>query len=244
MKGFLVLQDKTVFEGKFHGQSNWPAVGEVVFNTSMVGYQEILTDPSYYQQIIVMTAPEQGNYGVANTERESDQIWAQGFICLQLNQTQDQSRGQLSEELAEYKIPALSEIDTRLLTLHIREQGTPWGAIVVARNSEEAIEKSLPLIEEKKKKVAKDWVYETSTKETIFLKGQGPKGRVAIYDFGAKGSITEQLVSRFSEVAIFNSRASSKTILDWAPQGIVLSNGPGNPTDVVGAVEQIGRAHV
>lgn len=239
MTGYLVLQDKTVFEGKFHGDPHWSGVGEVVFNTSMVGYQEILTDPSYYQQIIVMTAPEQGNYGVTNLERESKKIWAEGFICLELNQNQREQRKNLSDELAEFKKPALSGIDTRTLTLYLRDRGTPWGAVLQAKSVDQAIQKAQSLIEERKLKVSKDWVYDTSLKEPLFLKGKGQKGRVAIYDFGAKDSITNQLLLRFSEVAVFNSRTLAKTIQDWSPHGIVLSNGPGNPEDVVQAPVEI-----
>lgn len=237
--GFLILEDKTVFEGLFTGQKDWGAAGEVVFNTSMLGYQEVITDPSYYQQIVVMTAPEQGNYGVSSDERESEKVWAQGFVSLELNEPDNKDKKSLTAELGEFKRPALTQLDTRALTLHLRSRGTPWGAIVQGTDREKAMTEALSLIAEKKKSVPKDWVYEASRKETKVFKGQGKQGRVALYDFGVKTSIIEQLLKRFSDVAVFNSRAAAKEILDWAPHGLVLSNGPGDPADVVGATQEV-----
>lgn len=239
MKGFLVLEDKTVFEGEWVGDSSWTGVGEVVFNTSMTGYQEVITDPSYFTQIVVMTAPEQGNYGVVNSERESKKVYAEGFICVELNDCEAPGRKNLKAELGEFKRPALTQIDTRSLTLYLRSRGTPWGALLYASDKKEAIEMALKMITEKKSGSAKDWCFEVSEKEMQILKGKGPKGRVAVYDFGVKTSIIEQLQLRFSEVAVFNSRIESKKILDWNPQGLVLTNGPGDPADVKVATSEV-----
>jgi carbamoyl-phosphate synthase small subunit len=232
LNGYLVLQNGEVFGGAYVGDDAWSAVGEVVFNTSMAGYQEILTDPSYYQQIIVMTAPMEGNYGVALAEREASKIWAQGFVCLELSTKYTEGRSTLLTELAEFKRPALTGVDTRRLTLELRRHGTPWGAIVQALSQDEAIKKATALIKERQQLVSKDWVYEVSVGARQVHKGEGKKGRIAVLDYGAKENILRELKARFSEVAIFNSRATAKEILDWAPNGIMLTNGPGDPSAV------------
>lgn len=240
MTGYLVLEDKTTFEGQWHGDPTWTGVGEVVFNTSMMGYQEIITDPSYFRQIVVMTTPEQGNYGVAVEERESKVVHAEAFICVALNKCAGRiSRHDLNEELAAFGRPALSDIDTRSLTLHLRSKGTPWGAVVAADSCTLALDKALPLILTGKKSVPGDWPYEVSVKEKVSLKGQGKKGRVAVLDFGTKANIVKELQARFAEVGIFNSRTSSREILDWNPEGVVLTNGPGDPSLVEKAVGEI-----
>ncbi len=244
--GFLILEDQTVFRGQWNGNSSHIGVGEVVFNTSMGGYQEILTDPSYYQQIIVMTAPEQGNYGVADTERESKKVWAEGFVCVNLNATLRDDRKNLQTELDEFSRPGLSDIDTRSLTLHLRDRGTPWGVMI---SQAEAQKQGLDseskkqefvknLITRRRDSISKDWCYETSAKETKIYQGQGVKGRVALLDLGTKENILQQLLLRFKEVSVFNSRASASEILDWSPQGLVLSNGPGDPGNVLGAAAE------
>jgi carbamoyl-phosphate synthase small subunit len=240
--GFLVLEDQTIFEGQWTGNSNWTGVGEVVFNTSLVGYQEILTDPSYYQQIIVMTAPEQGNYGVIDSERESEKIWAQGFVCVEFNQSLGSNlpgRGELSDELAKFERPVLSDIDTRTLTIHLRSRGTPWGAMLCAQNRDEALMRANVLIKERKSSVSSDWVYDVSRSKTEMVQGKASRGRVAVLDYGAKDNIIRSLQKRFKEIAIFNSRASVTEILDWAPNGVMLTNGPGDPATVQNAVETV-----
>jgi len=240
LTGYLVLEDKTIFEGEWHGDPNWNGVGEVVFNTSMTGYQEIITDPSYFQQIIVMTTPEQGNYGVAVEERESKVVQVEAFICLELNSCGGRKdRHDLIEELGAFGRPALSHIDTRSLTLHLRSNGTPWGAVVAADSSTAAIEKALLLITGRKKSASGDWPFKVSVKERQTLKGHGKKGRVAVIDFGSKANIVKELQNRFAEVGIFNSRSGSREILDWSPMGVVLTNGPGDPMDVEKAVGEI-----
>lgn len=236
MKGYIGLEDGTLFEGNWQGSVDSSA-GEVVFNTSMVGYQEIVTDPSYHRQIIVMTAPEQGNYGVIGSERESEQVWVKGFVCVNLNESFSEGRDQFSGELANFSTPALSGVDTRSLTLHLRDQGTPWGAMVKADNPEEAKKLIQAKIQEGKKAAGDDWVYEVTTKNRIDLKGRKRKGRVAIIDYGVKKNIVSELQQRFKDVAIFGSRTPVSEILEWDPDGIMLTNGPGDPSQVKGSVE-------
>lgn len=240
MKGYLILENGQTWSGQWHGNEQKQAIGEVVFNTSMLGYQEILTDPSYYQQIVVMTAPEQGNYGVAEAEMESERIWAQGFVCVNMNSAIQEGRGQLSSELNQYHVPALSQINTRQLTLHLREKGTPWGALVSEPDFLKlGQEKILKLIADHKNSIDSDWVYHVSQAAKSVHQGKGNKGRVALLDYGYKKSILNQLLERFQEVAVYNSRTPATEILKWAPNGIVLSNGPGDPGEVQKAVGEI-----
>jgi carbamoyl-phosphate synthase small subunit len=239
LKGFLVLEDKSTYQGHWHGDTSLVAVGEVVFNTSMTGYQEIITDPSYFRQIVVMTTPEQGNYGVAKNERESNQVYAEGFVCVNLNEVLNSPRGSLKDELASFKRPGLSDIDTRALTLHLRERGTPWGALIVAPSEKEAQAKAAKIISEKKNSISQDWVHEVSVEKPEFHKGEGPGGRVGVLDLGTKNNIVGELKLRFQDVGVFGSRTPAETILDWAPDGLVLTNGPGDPAAVEGSVGEI-----
>ena len=227
MSAFLVLETGEVYTGDWHCGQN--RAGEIVFNTSHTGYEEIATDPSYYSQIVVMTAPMQGNYGIDKSFWESKKIWIEGFICLQIqNSNRDQS---WLKRLEENKIPLVSGLDTRELVLRLR-QGTPWGALVRANNEEEARRIAQYLIQQKKK-TEKDWVHVASRKEVEIrsgLKVQGPK--IAVLDFGAKENIFRELAKYSSELKIFPSRATAQEILHYQPDGIMLTNGPGDPADV------------
>lgn len=228
MKGYLVLESGEVYAGLSHGGQD--RAGEVVFNTSHSGYEEIATDPSYFTQIVVMTAPMQGNYGVQDEVWESRKLWIEGFMCLEV---QDTPRDQAwKKRLTDNGIPLLTEIDTRNLVLRLRQGGTPWGALVEAATEEEAKKKAATLIA-KKKEMEKDWVYLTSRPEAEVRRGENMVGpRVAVLDFGSKENILRELQNRCSEVKIFNSRSSIKDILDYNPDGIMLTNGPGDPADV------------
>lgn len=238
MKGFLVLETGEIYEGLWNGGTD--RAGEVVFNTSHSGYEEIATDPSYFSQIVVMTAPMQGNYGVEDKAWESRQMWIEGFICLEVqNSPRDQA---WRNRLAEYKIPLVSELDTRALVMRLRQQGTPWGALVQADNAEEAGKKAKILIA-KKKEMDSDWVYLVSRPTQTPIPGEnlvGPK--IAVIDFGSKENILRELQSRSSEIKIFNSRSSAQEILDYNPDGIMLTNGPGDPASVqvaIGTVKEL-----
>ncbi|KYG63498.1 carbamoyl phosphate synthase small subunit [Bdellovibrio bacteriovorus] len=228
MKGYLVLESGEVYAGLWQGGEN--RAGEVVFNTSHSGYEEIATDPSYFTQIVVMTAPMQGNYGVEDDVWESNRLWIEGFICLEI---QDTERDQAwKKRLTENKIPLLTEIDTRNLVLRLRQGGTPWGALVQATSETDARQKAEALIAEKKK-MDKDWVYLASRKEAETRRGDNMVGpRVAVLDFGSKENILRELQQRCSEIRIFNSRSTVQEIMDYNPDGIMLTNGPGDPADV------------
>ena len=235
MKGYLVLDTGEIYSGVWHAGED--RAGEVVFNTSHSGYEEIATDPSYFSQIVVMTSPMQGNYGVDKSVWESKRLWIEGFICLQI---QSSERDQTwIQRLSENKIPLVSELDTRALVFRLRSGGTPWGALVQAADEATAKSKAAALIQQKQK-MEKDWVYLTSRKEAEVRKGEmmvGPK--VAVLDFGAKENILRQLQLHCSEIKVFPSRASVREILDYKPDAIMLTNGPGDPADVQVAVKTV-----
>lgn len=228
MKAYLVLETGEVYQGIWNGGKS--RAGEVVFNTSHSGYEEIATDPSYFSQIVVMTAPMQGNYSVDDRVWESEQVWIEGFISLQI---QNSSRDKhWLERLTAKGIPLVSELDTRNLVLRLRDQGTPWGALVCATSENEAKIEAQKLIQEKKK-IAKDWVFLTSRKQAQIRQGQMPLGpKVAVLDFGSKENILRQVDLWSSEVKVFNSRASAAEIMQYNPQALILTNGPGDPADV------------
>lgn len=238
-KAFLVLESGDVFEGmQMSEQAKFPEkAGEVVFNTSHSGYEEIATDPSYFSQIVVMTAPMQGNYGVDSQVWESDRMWIQGFVCVQMQNTSRENSW--AKLLIQNQVPILTEVDTRSLVIKLRSQGTPWGALVTADNQQLALEKAFDLIA-KQKNLEADWVYLCSRKQTEDRKGQVVDGpRVAVLDFGAKENILRELELRTSAIRIFPSRADIKAIEDWKPDSLMLTNGPGDPASVLKAPETI-----
>lgn len=233
--GFLVLETGEIFSGRLFGGRE--RAGEVVFNTGHSGYEEMATDPSYFKQILVLTAPMQGNYGAHSEVWESRKIWIEGFVCLEAqNSSRDRS---WREALDKAGVPLLTDIDTRKLVLRLRTQGTPWGALVRAKSSEEAMAKAKDLIRQSKSEDT-DWVYRVSRSSAEFFPGQNPKGpRIAILDFGCKENTVRELKKRAREVAIFPSRTSAEEIRAWKPDGIMLSNGPGDPADVIQATDTV-----
>lgn len=233
--GFLVLESGECFQGEWRGGRE--QAGEVVFNTSHSGYEEIATDPSYFSQIMVMTAPMQGNYGADRAFWESNKVWISGFVCLEMQEsTRDSSWLDL---LDKSEVPVLSDLDTREIVLRLREQGTPWGAVVKAETKEIALKRAQELIAQKKT-IDTDWVYAVSRKQAEFLKGGKSGGpRIAIMDYGCKENTIRELQAASSEVAVFPSRTPSRVIRDWNPSGILLSNGPGDPSLVKESVETV-----
>ena len=233
--GFLVLENGQLFQAVSH-QGGQDRAGEVVFNTSHSGYEEIATDPSYYNQIMVMTAPMQGNYGVSDAVWESDRVHIQGFVCLECG-------ADFESRLASYGVPVLSGVDTRSVVLSLREKGTLWGAVVRHASKKVALSRALHLIKSAQKMKGKDWPFLVSTKKLREFKGKRPTGpRVAVLDFGCKQNIIRELVKRSSQVALFPCRSRAKEILKWKPDGVVLSNGPGDPACVlqsVGVVKEL-----
>lgn len=234
-KGYLCLDTGEVYAGAWRGGE--PRAGEVVFNTSHSGYEEIATDPSYYSQIVLMTAPMQGNYGVDAKVWESRKMWIDGFVALQVQESERDTAW--LKQLDQNQIPVLSDVDTRAITLRLRSGGTPWGALVPAETPEAAVEQARSLMIASKNK-DRDWCWAVSRREVNELRGEKQGGaRVAVLDFGCKENILRELRHRCSQVTVFPSRASVEEIMASSPDGILLSNGPGDPADVKVAVDTV-----
>jgi carbamoyl-phosphate synthase small subunit len=226
---YLILETGEAFPGDFRGGTS--RAGEVVFNTSHSGYEEMATDPSYFSQILVATAPQQGNYGVDRNDWESSRFWIRGFICLEIQSSARDASWLKS--LAAAGVPVLTGLDTRKLVKVLRHQGTTWGAIIDSVDLNQARSEALNKIQEAKNQ-PRDWtqlVCGQKVEDRKGLQADGPK--VALLDFGTKENIVRELLKRCREVRVFPSGATSEEILSWQPDGVLLSNGPGDPADVV-----------
>lgn len=235
MKAYLALEDGTVFEGEAFGATGLKE-GEVVFNTSMTGYQEILTDPSYCGQIVTMTYPLIGNYGINTEDFESAGPKVRGFIVRELCDLPSnwRSKDNLEEFLKEHNIIGIQGIDTRALTRRLRSHGTMRGIITTDEMAREE------LIEAAKKAhglSGQGLVEEVTTKEQYVI--EGDKYRVVLMDFGVKQNIVKWLSRLGCTVIVVPAQTSAEEILKLNPDGIMLSNGPGDPKDVLYAVETI-----
>ncbi|MDD3237474.1 MAG: glutamine-hydrolyzing carbamoyl-phosphate synthase small subunit [Candidatus Gastranaerophilales bacterium] len=226
----LILENGMIFEGESIGATGI-AYGEIVFNTSMSGYQEILTDPSYAEQIIVMTYPEIGNYGINKEDSECGKVQAKGLIvknaCSQ--ESHYKSIMNISDYLKQNNIIALNKVDTRLLTKIIRESGDMSCAITTNEITRELKENI------KKFKVSNNITLEVSTYKKEKIAGCGVK--VAIIDLGAKKSIIENLKKYNADITIFPADIDSKVILEEEFDAVILSNGPGDPKDATKTIE-------
>jgi carbamoyl-phosphate synthase, small subunit len=244
----LVLADGTVFRGRSIGASGQASagqtVGEVVFNTAMTGYQEILTDPSYTKQIVTLTYPHIGNYGVNLEDVESGQVYAAGLIIRDLPLVHSNFRNSqsLSEYLVANKVVAIADIDTRKLTRILREKGAQAGAIIAGEADEaKAIAAAMSLIQgfpgltgmDLAKVVSCSKPYEFTEAEWALGQGfsQPPakKFHVVAYDYGVKRNILRMLVSRGCKVTVVPAQTPAADVLAYQPDGVFLSNGPGDP---------------
>lgn len=237
MKAYLILEDGSVYDGENVGALR-EAVSEIVFNTSMTGYLEVMTDPSYAGQAVVMTYPLIGNYGICYDDMESDRPWIDGLIVRELSEVASNFRNEDSIQnfLIKNNIPCICGIDTRDLTKRLREHGTMNGFITV--DSSFVVEKILQRIKEYS---VKGVVKRTSTKETYSLPGKGK--RVVLIDFGAKKNIARQLQKRGCEVIVVPCDTKAKEILKLKPDGIMLSNGPGDPKENVDIIKEIKKLY-
>ncbi len=249
-EGKLVLEDGTIFEGTVFGATQETA-GEIVFNTSMTGYQEILTDPSYKGEIVTMTYPLIGNYGINLDDFESSLSQVNGFIVKEFCQEPENWRYQkkLEEYLLENEITGMSGIDTRALTKVLRTRGTMKGIITLEdKSNKDLIKKvcSAPGLS------GRDLVKEVTPTEvqTYFPKESAEKNskktrnhmqnhRVVLIDCGAKRNILNSLLGRGCQVIVVPADTPYQKILDYRPDGIMLSNGPGDPQDVAYLVETV-----
>lgn len=235
MQARLILEDGTLFTGKSFG-AQAEKTGEVVFNTGITGYQEVLSDPSYCGQIVTMTYPLIGNYGISRDDFESIVPFISGFVVRRYEPTPSNWRAEynLGRLLQEHNIPGISDIDTRMLTRIIRQHGTMKGIITTSSKSVQELQEmmSSTSIDELRNQVA-----QTSTRQ--LYNSPGSKERIVLVDFGAKNGILRELNKRDCDVVIVPHDTTADEIRRLNPDGIQLSNGPGDPKDVPHAVTMI-----
>lgn len=236
MKAFLILEDGTVFEGTSIGSAR-EVISEIVFNTSMTGYLEVLTDPSYAGQAVVMTYPLIGNYGIT-PDMESQKPWPDGYIVRELSRMPSNFRCQetIQEFLTRHDIPGIAGIDTRALTKILREKGCMNGMITT--NDSFDIEETVLKLKAYKVEQA---VERVTCQEKSRLMGNGKK--VALMDFGAKRNIARSLHERGCEVTIYPAHTSAEEILKDQPDGVMLSNGPGDPKECQGIIREVKKLY-
>ncbi|HKU69879.1 MAG TPA: glutamine-hydrolyzing carbamoyl-phosphate synthase small subunit [Burkholderiales bacterium] len=247
----LVLKDGTVFRGTSIGAEG-VAVGEVVFNTAMTGYQEILTDPSYCRQLVTLTYPHIGNTGANPVDVESDRVYAAGLIIRDLPLLASNWRKQwtLSEYLKLHNVPAIADIDTRKLTRILRDKGAQDGCLMTGKvNEKEALKAARGFPGLVGMDLAKVVSCEKSYQwdESTWALGQGygrlesPRLKVVAYDFGVKRNILRELVARGCKVIVVPAQTPADEALAMKPDGVFLSNGPGDPEPCDYAINAISR---
>lgn len=252
-QALLALADGTLFEGRALGYEG-ETVGEVVFNTAMTGYQEVLTDPSYKGQIITMTCPHIGNYGVTPEDIESRKIWAEGFVVKEASTLASnwRSKQQLQAYLQEARIVGIEGLDTRALTRHLREHGSQQGLIThLETDARRAVAKAkaAPGIigRDLATTVTCETAYQWTDGSGEWIPSLGEKPRAAVakrwhvvaYDFGVKQNILRQLVDAGCDVTVVPASTTAKQVASLRPDGIFLSNGPGDPEGVPYAIESV-----
>ena len=233
MKAYLILEDGTVFTGKSIGSTK-EIISEIVFNTSMTGYLEVLTDPSYAGQAVVMTYPLIGNYGICYEDMESAKPWPDGYIVRELSRMPSNFRceGTIQEFLEKHDIPGIAGIDTRALTKILREKGTMNGMITTCEY--EDLSEVLPKIAAYNTGKV---VEKVTCTEKYVLEGNGPK--VALLDLGAKRNIARNLNRRGCEVTVYPADTPAEEVLKTNPDGIMLSNGPGDPAENTEIIKEV-----
>ena len=236
-KAFLILEDGTVFKGTSIG-SDREVISEIVFNTSMTGYLEVLTDPSYAGQAVTMTYPLIGNYGICYDDMESERPWPDGFIVRELSRLPSNFRSTdtIQNFLSNDDIPGIAGIDTRALTKILREKGTMNGMITTKEYTD--LSDILPRL---KAYTTGKVVEKVTCKEKYVLPGDGPK--VALLDLGAKRNIARSLNERGCEVTVYPALTSAEEIIAGNPDGIMLSNGPGDPKECASIIEEIRKLY-
>jgi carbamoyl-phosphate synthase small subunit len=246
--GFLLLEDGTLFRGEIVGphSSDALAVAEVVFTTNMSGYQEVFTDPSYQGQIVVMTAPMIGNYGVNQDDPESPGVQVAGVIVRELSKHYSNWRaaGDLASWLADAKVPVLEGVDTRRLTRHLRTVGSLRGVIGVGTQPGQASQEALnhcPSMD------GLDLATGVSTREPYTWGNPRAKHHIVAYDYGIKRNILRLFADQDCRVTVVPSETTPEAVLAMKPDGVFLSNGPGDPAAVKYApnsVRKIAKAGV
>ncbi|MDE5589312.1 MAG: carbamoyl phosphate synthase small subunit [Acetatifactor sp.] len=275
MKAFLILEDGTVFEG-IHIGADREIISEIVFNTSMAGYLEVLTDPSYAGQAVCMTYPLIGNYGICRDDMESLRPWPDALLVRELSRIPSNFRNDctIQQFLEENNVPGIAGIDTRALTKILREKGTMNGMVTTDANFDFALiqpklkayttGKVVERVTCREKYVVKPALdpaengplsgaarfdrdaYESGVREkrpTLVKELNGAGLRVALMDFGAKKNIAHSLAERGCEVTVFPATTPAEEVIAMKPDGIMLSNGPGDPKECTGIIEEIKKLY-
>lgn len=234
MKANIILEDGAVIEGKSFGASG-EILGELVFNTSMTGYQEILTDPSYAGQIVTMTYPLIGNYGINSSDVESEKIQVSGFVVKEFAGIPNhwECEKTIEQYLKENNIIGVYGVDTRMLTKKIRTKGAMRCMIVTGEISRDQLKDFTGKV--KDYKFPEDIVEKVSTKSAIHYKGQGKK--IGILDLGLKKGIVKQFLNLGCDVTVFPHDTSAEVVLKSKIEALLLSNGPGDPKDAIVPIE-------
>jgi carbamoyl-phosphate synthase small subunit len=250
-KAALVLADGTVFLGRSIGASG-AAVGEVVFNTAMTGYQEILTDPSYCRQIVTLTYPHIGNTGVNEEDAESSRVYAEGLVIRDLPRLHSNWRAKqgLSDYLKENKIVGIADLDTRKLTRILREKGAQNGCLIAGDvDTDAALKKAkafpglagMDLAKVVTTKQPYEWNEGAWELGKGYRKIENPQFHVVAYDYGIKRNILRMLADRSTRVTVVPAQMPAKDVLKLKPDGVFLANGPGDPEPCEYAIESIGE---
>lgn len=235
-KAYLMLADGQIFEGRSFGAKG-TVIGEVVFTTGLTGFQETLTDPSYYGQIVTQTFPLIGNYGVNHEDNESSRSYVSGYIVREWCNAPSNFRceGNVNDFLEQHNIIGINNIDTRRLTRIIRETGVMNGVIT----TEDVYSKKDELLEQIRAFSVKNAVKSVTNSETITYPAENKKFKVVLFDFGYKRNIRQELIKRGCEVIVVPADTTAETVKEIAPDGIMFSNGPGDPAENVEIIENI-----
>jgi carbamoyl-phosphate synthase small subunit len=246
----LVLADGTVFRGRSIG-AHGAAVGEVVFNTAMTGYQEILTDPSYCRQIVTLTYPHIGNTGVNTEDAESRRVYAEGLVVRDVPRLLSswRSQGDLTSYLTKNKVVGIAELDTRKLTRILREKGAQNGCLTTEADVEEALAKAkafpglagMDLAKVVSTEKPYEWTQGHWELGTGYRKIENPRFHVVAYDYGIKHNILRMIAERDARVTVVPAQMPAREVLRMKPDGVFLANGPGDPEPCDYAIEAIGE---
>jgi len=236
-RALLVLEDGETFIGEAFGATG-TGTGEVVFNTSLTGYQEVLTDPSYHRQLVAMTTPHQGNYGTTGLDAEADAVQVAGFIVRSASRMHSNWRatGSLDHELADAGVVAISEVDTRRLARHIRSSGAMRAGISSEIDDPAEL---LGLVRSAPPMAGADLAREVSTDVVRDVAVPDARFRVVAYDFGMKRNILRLLTAAGCAVRVVPATTPAADVLAWEPDGVFCSNGPGDPAAVTYGIEAL-----
>lgn len=227
-KALILLADGSIFHGKSVGNKEGTAFGEVCFNTGMTGYQEIFTDPSYFGQLMVTTNAHIGNYGVNNEEVESDSVKIAGLICRNFSYTHSRvdSDGSLEEFLEQNNLFTISDVDTRALVSHIRDNGAMNAVISTDVENIDTLKEKLQNVPDMN---GLELASKVSTKEPYYFGDENASIKIAALDLGIKKNILRNLAKRDAYIKVFPYNASFEELELWNPDGYFISNGPGDP---------------